>query len=126
MGSDLYVSIEVQFAGDARWRRLWRGTSCPLARGLSIVAFSDCKDAHSPKEAEEQRRAKQEEDCPWHDYEPYWVRLMDGREFCAIIREQRWQALYGGRAPELRAYATIVEALLAEGTAVRVWCWESQ
>jgi hypothetical protein len=58
---------------------------------------------------------------------PYWVRKLPGKEFVAIVREKRWQKLQDGDfadrecTPELRAYAAMVESLLAEGIDVYVW-----
>lgn len=71
-------------------------------------------------------------ECPWRLDEPYWVRLLDGQEFVDIVRERRWKTLQDGDyadlecGPELRGFATMVAALLAEGVRVRVWCWHSQ
>ncbi len=138
MGSDLYISIDRQYP-HGYWSSVFDGPSCALARWPIVDAFGDGPreswEDPDPREyidpAEWRETAKHPE-CPWHRDEPYWVRLIEGAEFVAIIREKRWQKLRDGDyhdlecKPELRAYAALVESLLKEGVPVRVYAWHSQ
>src|SRR5580692_10697495 len=140
MGSDLYVSIEVRNSVGDGWTSLFEGPSCALGGWTIADAFgaakkSDRGDGVGYLTSGEIRAMQEYPKCPWRidePYEPYWVRVVDGREFCAIVRERRWRTLQDGDSadlecgPELRAYASMVESLLADGRSVRVWCWHSQ
>lgn len=143
MGSDLYISIDVRHPNDPyrnsdHWVTIFDGPSTFLARGSIVDAFGDCNSdariAHAPgylTHAEWTKVAMRPE-CPWKLDEPYWVRCIEGPEFVAIIREKRWQKPQDGDfyalecSAELRAYAAMVESLLADECEVRVWCWHSQ
>jgi hypothetical protein len=135
MGSDLYISIDVQHDDKGRdpevWSELWEGPSTALARGIVVDAFkSDSRSGYLS--GDELRRMREHPDCPWRLDEPYWVRKLDGQEFVDIVRERRWKTLQDGDyadlecGPELRGFAAMVAALLADGVRVRVWCWHSQ
>ena len=142
MGSDMYISIEVRHDGPGRdpsvWSRMWQGPSGPIARGIVVKAFGDCPDGGVDTRtgylSRDEVLAQQETmfRCPWRFDEPYWVRLVHGDEFCDIVRERRWKSLQGGDyadmecGPELRGFAAMVAALMADGVEVRVWCWHSQ
>ena len=137
MGSDLYVSVEVRNSVGT-WSSLFEGPSCALARGIIVDAFGGARSDGEYQGrtgyliGNEVRIRAEHPECPWRLYEPYWVRSVDGREFCAIVRERRWRTLQDGDyadlecGPELRAYASMIESLLADGQDVRVWCWHSQ
>ena len=144
MGSDLYLSVDVHYPD---WRDepyeyapLFTRRSTFLARGIVVDAF-DVMDERTPENGyladDEFTKMQKRRDCPWRDAEPYWVRKIDGAEFVAIVREKRWQRIQKAPdgsfdfadqecSPELRAYAAMVESLLADGCGVRVWCWHSQ
>ena len=52
MGSDLYISIDVQHDGGGHrnpkvWSALWEGSSTDLARGIVVDAFRDFADRES-------------------------------------------------------------------------------
>ena len=142
MGSDLYISINVQHDDGGHrdpkvWSSLWEGPSDGLARGVIVDAFGDCDDREcDPRpgylSGAEVQRMQEHPECPWRLDEPYWVRLLDGQEFVAIVQERRWQSLQDGDfsdlecGPELRGFAAMMAELLAEGVRVRVWCWHSQ
>lgn len=142
MGSDLYISIDVQHDGGGHrdpkvWSALWEGPSTDLARGSVVDAFRDFADRESDPRSgylsgDEIRRMQEHPECPWRLDEPYWVRCLDGQEFVDIVRERRWKTLQDGDfadkqcGPELRGFAAMVAALLADGVHVRVWCWHSQ
>ena len=136
MGSDLYISIDVRPAGRKTWSSLWDGPSTFLARGPVVDAFGTSEHAGDTARgyltgAQIKERGEHPE-CPWRLDEPYWVRLIPGPEFCAIIRERRWAPLQDGDwahlqcRPELRGFAALVESLISEGLEVVVWCWHSQ
>lgn len=146
MGSNLYLSIDVHRPD---WQNdpceyiplLFRGPSCALDRGIVVDAFggsiygADFSGYLTPDEID---KAAERPGCPWREDEPYWVRKVDGAEFVAIVREKRWQRLQKRPSeeqydfhdqecsPELRAFAALVESLLADGCGVRVWLWHSQ
>jgi hypothetical protein len=137
MGSDLYIAINRQFP-NGYWEEIFTGPSAPLERGIVINAFGSANPTdgepttdYVPKATWEKGVAKHPE-CPWRLDEPYWVRKITGQEFVAIVREKRWQKLQDGDfadhecGPLLRAYAALVESLLAENVAVVVFCWDSQ
>jgi hypothetical protein len=142
VGAHLYAHIEAQFRGistrDPRvWCSLWEGPSCALGRDSVAGAFGvqDGWDDDEPLLREgylsppEVLEHSVHEECPWRLDDPYWVRLVEGEEFSAIVREERWRSTDHPDAecgPELRAFATLVESLLTMGHGVRVWCWESQ
>jgi hypothetical protein len=142
MGSDLYISIERQWP-NGHWSHLFEGPSDGLDRGIVVNAFGEGprekweiqeigEDPRTYVPPERWLAMRDHPECPWHLDEPYWVRLIDGKEFVDIIREKRWQKLQDGDfgdlecSPELRAYAALVESLLSEGVPVQVWAWHSQ
>jgi hypothetical protein len=137
MGSDLYACVERQYP-NGYWSTITRHQTCDLARGIVVYAFGDCDhDAEISKATgyvapAEVIKMQQHEECPWRLDEPYWVRIISGEEFSAIVREKRWQKLQDGDfhdvecSPELRAVAAIVDSFLAEKIPVRVYCWHSQ
>lgn len=141
MGSDLYISIDTKDAGseDRYWRRIFEGPSTFLARNIVVDAFGGGGESTGP-DAEslgylphaQWDRVHGYPGAPWKDDEPYWIRQLSGQEFVTIVRDKRWQKLQNGDfhdkecSPELRAYASFVEALQTEGLDVRVWCWHSQ
>lgn len=129
MGSHLYISIDVKHPGDCGWGELFEGKSMPLARSPIADSFGDCVD-RGPDDIRqgylsgvEIRQRAEHPDCPWHLSEPYWVREMSGEEFCGIVVGRRGDGLMCG--PELWAFGIMVTLLLAQGLAVRVWCWHS-
>jgi len=137
MGSDPYVSVECRRHGN-HFGDLFEGPSTCLARGIVVDAFGDC-DPESPIAQfpgylthAEWTKMQSHEECPWRLDEPYWVRKVTGAEFVGIVRERRWRTLQDGDFadtecdPELRAFAAMVESLLADGLDVNVWCWHSQ
>jgi hypothetical protein len=131
MGSDLYASVERQHP-NGYWSAVTEYRTAALARGIVVDAFGDCDpDASMGKAGGYLTRAEWVA-MPWRLDEPYWVRLVPGEEFVAIVREKRWQHLQDGYyhdkecSPELRAVAAMVESFLTEGVPVRVWCWHSQ
>ena len=142
MGSDLYISIDRQYP-NGHWSHIFDGPSSAIARGSIVNAFGEepreqweieeVGEDHRTYIPHERWRAMQEHpECPWRLDEPYWVRLIDGKEFVDIVREKRWQKLQDGDyadlecSPELRAYAALVESFLSEGVPVQVWAWHSQ
>jgi len=137
MGSHLYISIDVRHPNtpgrDSKyWGSLFDGPSQALARGSVVDAFGGEPDLTGDgylTRDEWMKQAKHPE-CPWRLDEPYWVRMILGPEFVAIIREKRWQKLQDGNdlecRAELRAFAAAVESLLSEGCDVEVYCWHSQ
>lgn len=137
MGSDLYASVERQHP-NGYWSAVMQYRTCALARGIVVDAFGDCDpDAPMSRAGGYLTRAEwvdmqDHQECPWLLDEPYWVRLVPGEEFVAIVREKRWQRLQDGYyhdeecSPDLRAVAAMVDSFLAEGVPVRVWCWHSQ
>lgn len=149
MGSALYISVDVRHVNDPRinpkhWAEMFEGPSKALERGTIVDAFGDCDpDAPIAKASgylshDEWKKMAEHPECPWRLDEPYWIRRVDGPEFVAIVREKRWQKLEDADfrinspdpvrecSAELRAYAAMVESLLADGCEVHVWCWHSQ
>jgi hypothetical protein len=145
MGSYLYISIERQWP-NGHWSYIFEGPSTALQRDIVVVAaFGDGpreewedKDPRTYVPPERWREMQNHPECPWRLHEPYWVRLIDGKEFIDIVREKIWQKLPYGYfgisnadpnlecSPQLRAYAALVESLLNEGVPVQVWAWHSQ
>jgi len=138
MGSNLYISIDRKFP-NGNWSELFDGPSRALDRGIVVDAFGDCirnvwedPDPREYIDPAEWREMAKHPECPWRLDEPYWVRLIEGAEFVAIVREKRWQKLQDGDfsdrecTPDLRAFAALVESLLKEGIPVRVYAWCSQ
>ena len=143
MGSDLYVSVEIDNRTGVWSRRLFGGPSTELARGIVVEAFGSGAEASSadsevlgylPHAQWDALAAF--EDTPWIRDEPYWIRKLDGQVFCDIIREKRWRTIQknpdGGYdfddlecGDELRAFAALVRSLLDDGRNVRVWCWHA-
>ena len=141
MGSDLYISIDTQNP-NGTWSPLWEGPSTELARGVVVDAFGTAADSSRP-DAEALGYLPQDQwepafsDAPWIRDEPYWIRRLNGHQFCEIVRDKHWQRIQKAPdgsydfadkecQPELRAFASLVQSLLNEGHAVRVWCWHSQ
>lgn len=138
MGSDLYISIETRRPGNT-WGKLFEGPSTDVARGIVVDAFGTTEQAMRPDARSLGYVGRKERDAmsayaatPWLNADPYWVRLIPGEEFVAIIVEKRWQKRQDGDfadkecEPELRAFAVVVKNLLVEGLDVQVWCWHSQ
>lgn len=136
MGSDLYACVERQSATTYVWWEVARTRD--LARGIIVDAFGDCDPTSEAAKFggylthDEWVQRQEHAECPWRLDEPYWVRLIPGEEFVAIVFERRWQTLQDGDfrdlrcSPELNAVAAMVESLLTDGVPVRVWCWHSQ
>ena len=138
MGSNLYISVERQSIHNNNWFDLFDGPSAALDRGIVVDAFGN----EDPEESigrepgylsrERWLEMAKHPECPWRRSEPYWVRLIYGAEFSAIVREKRWQQLQDGDfsdlecSPQLRAFAALVESMLKDGICVRVYCWHSQ
>jgi hypothetical protein len=140
MGSDLYISIDRQYP-NGYWSPLFEVPSSAIARGPVVNAFGEAprdpwqieeegEDPRTYVPPERWRAMQDDPECPWCLDEPYWVRLIDGKEFVDIVREKRWQKLRSGAgcecSPDMRAYAALIESFLSEGVPVQVWAWHSQ
>lgn len=134
MGADLYISIESRYprspGRDPKvWVPLFEGRSTALARWPLVDEFGTAEQAEGPGALaagyltyEQKRDREVHEDCPWHRQEPYWVRLLTGAQFTAIVFGRPAAAERGPVGAELAALAIAVNSLMAWGD-VQVWCW---
>ncbi len=131
MGSDLYLAIDNQYA-NGHWSAVIDTHASAVDRGIVVDAFGD-----TDKETDVGRlpgymthdewlEMQKHPECPWRLDEPYWVRLLDGAEFVAIVREKRWQKLQDGDFADRELLAAPARVGGDGAVPVRVWLWHSQ